>query len=251
MAVTAAPGAGQTEMQWMQADQIPGCPPGLEYLGKIDQLLVHQQIELLEAFTGWETCNRYKVKNSVGQQVYFAHEESDMCMRQCCGPNRGFVMHITDNNNQEVIRVTREFKCCAGCCWCASADCCGFEVKVEAPIGTTVGYVRQWTSGWKPHYAIQDANHEKILSIWGPCCICQGLCCQCDVDFNVFGSDDQTPIGKITKQWGGLGREMFTDADMFGITFPMDLDVKVKATLLAACFLVDFMFFEESNNNNN
>ena len=23
-----------------------------------------------------------------------------MCMRQCCGPNRGFMMHITDNTGQ-------------------------------------------------------------------------------------------------------------------------------------------------------
>lgn len=27
---------------------VPGCPPGLEYLTQIDQLLVNQQIELLE-----------------------------------------------------------------------------------------------------------------------------------------------------------------------------------------------------------
>lgn len=35
--------------QWMQRPQgIPGCPPGLEYLCQIDQLLVKQQVELLE-----------------------------------------------------------------------------------------------------------------------------------------------------------------------------------------------------------
>ena len=28
---------------------IPGCPPGLEYLTQVDQLLVNQQIELLES----------------------------------------------------------------------------------------------------------------------------------------------------------------------------------------------------------
>jgi len=26
--------------------------------------------------------------------------ESDACMRQCCGPQRGFTMHITDNFGQ-------------------------------------------------------------------------------------------------------------------------------------------------------
>ena len=36
-------------MNWMPAPQAPmGCPPGLEYLTAIDQVLVQQQIELLE-----------------------------------------------------------------------------------------------------------------------------------------------------------------------------------------------------------
>ena len=36
-------------MNWMPAPQAPmGCPPGLEYLAAIDQVLVQQQIELLE-----------------------------------------------------------------------------------------------------------------------------------------------------------------------------------------------------------
>ena len=45
-------------------------------------------------------------------------------------------------------------------------------------------------------------------------------------------------VGQIRKQWTGLVKEMFTDADNFGVTFPMDLDVNVKATLLGAIFLI-------------
>ena len=55
-------------------------------------------------------------------------------------------------------------------------------------------------------------------------------------------------VGKISKQWSGLVREVFTDADNFGISFPMDLDVRCKATLLGAVFLIDFMYFEKSGN---
>ena len=42
----------------------------------------------------------------------------------------------------------------------------------------------------------------------------------------------------MSKQWSGLLKEAFTDADNFGVTFPMDLDVKCKLTLLAAVFLI-------------
>lgn len=51
------------------------CPPGLEYLASIDQLLVHQKIELLEAFTGFQTNNRYVIRNTMGQNVrhYFLY----------------------------------------------------------------------------------------------------------------------------------------------------------------------------------
>lgn len=48
---------------------IPNCPPGLEYLTTIDQLLVKQKVELLEAFTGFETNNKFTIKNSLGQKV--------------------------------------------------------------------------------------------------------------------------------------------------------------------------------------
>lgn len=50
--------------------------------------------------------------------------------------------------------------------------------------------------------------------------------------------DGASIIGRISKQWTGMEAEMFTDADNFGVRFPMDLDVKIKAVILAACFLI-------------
>lgn len=54
----------------------------------------------------------------------------------------------------------------------------------------------------------------------------------------VLSKDESTVVGKISKKWTGLLREFFTDADNFGIQFPMDLDVKVKAVLIGACIMV-------------
>lgn len=47
---------------------IPGCPPGLEYLTAVDQLLIKQKREPFE-FIGYEARNRYEIKNIFGQKV--------------------------------------------------------------------------------------------------------------------------------------------------------------------------------------
>lgn len=60
----------------------------LAYLSAVDQLLIHQKIELAEIVLGFETNNQYIVKNSLGQQVFVAKEKNDCCTRQCCGPSR-------------------------------------------------------------------------------------------------------------------------------------------------------------------
>ena len=64
--------------------------------------------------------------------------------------------------------------------------------------------------------------------------------------FHVYSTikslDEVTRIGKITKQWSGCVKEAFTDSDNFGIQFPLDLEVKMKAVTLGACFLIVSVF---------
>jgi uncharacterized protein YxjI len=57
-------------------------------------------------------------------------------------------------------------------------------------------------------------------------------------------------IGKITKEWSGLLKEAFTDADNFGVSFPAEMAVEHKAVFLGAVFLIDFVHFEKSSKNN-
>uniref|UniRef100_A0A914WKF3 Phospholipid scramblase n=1 Tax=Plectus sambesii TaxID=2011161 RepID=A0A914WKF3_9BILA len=247
--ITMQPGVPGTQ-PWMQAPQVPiGCPPGLEYLTQVDQVLCHQIVELLQAFTGWESNNKYAIKNSMGQQIYYVFEETDCCMRMCCSNSREFTLHIVNNYNQEVMRVYRPLKVCAGCCWCAGCcDCCAQETQIEAPPGVVIGRVKQTGGKCNYNYEIQDTDGNAQLRIEGPCIMCR--CCS-DVEFPVYTMDGAARVGCVTKQWTGLVREAFTTADNFGISFPMDLDVKTKATLLGAMFLIDFMAFENQPKNNN
>lgn len=226
----------------------PAGPPGLEYLSQVDQLLIHQQVEILEVLTGWETANKYIVKNSLGQQVYFAGEESDACNRVCCGPSRGFLMHITDNAGNEIIRVQRVFKCCAGGCGCCvENNTCRMEISVESPVGVVVGYTQQLNGCIRTRYVVMDANREPVFKIVGPPCSCHCNCFK-DIKFKIYSLDESQELGTISKQWSGFGREFMTDANNFSVTFPLDLDVRMKAILFGTVFLVDFMHFEQKNN---
>lgn len=216
------------------------CPPGLEYLAQIDQLLVHQQIELLEVLTGFETNNKYEIKNSLGQRVYFAVEDTDCCTRNCCGASRPFTLRILDNLGREVMTLERPLRC-SSCCF----PCCLQEIEIQAPPGVPVGYVTQTWHPCLPKFTLQNEKKQDVLKVVGPCVVCS--CCS-DIDFELKSLDEESVVGKISKQWSGFVREAFTDADNFGIQFPLDLDVKMKAVMLGACFLIDFMFFERTGN---
>ncbi|GLH02244.1 Phospholipid scramblase [Gryllus bimaculatus] len=226
---------------WMSMPQgNPGIPPGLEYLTQIDQLLVHQKVEILEALTGFESKNKFTIKNSMGQKVYYAVEDSDCLTRNCCGPWRPMDIKILDNFKNEVIHMNRPLACDS--CW---FPCCLQSMEVSSPPGTVVGRVEQEWSILTPQFRVKNAAGDTVLRIEGPFCtfsICG------DVEFKILTADGATQVGKISKQWAGLLREAFTDADHFGITFPMDLDVKMKAVMMGACFLIDVMFFEKKGN---
>lgn len=47
-----------------------------------------------------------------------------------------------------------------------------------------------------------------------------------------------TTIGKISKYWSGFVNNVFTNTANFGIQVPVDLDVRIKAVLIGACFLI-------------
>ncbi|XP_077602790.1 phospholipid scramblase 3 isoform X2 [Crocuta crocuta] len=120
--------------------------------------------------------------------------------------------------------------------------CPSLQMEVQAPPGTTIGHVLQTWHPFVPKLSIQDADRRTLLRVVGPCSTCG---CGTDTNFEVKTPDESRSVGRISKQWGGLLQEALTDADDFGLQFPLDLDVKVKAVLLGATFLIDYMFFEK------
>jgi len=225
---------------------IPGnCPPGLEYLLQCDGLIVKQQVELVEVITSFEAANRYQVLNKQGQQVFYVVEDSGCCTRQFCGHNRTCTFRVLDNQQRVVASFVRPFKCTVRCitCWC---NCQLQQMEVDAS-GRAIGYVKQKWDWTKPRYSIRDGTDKEVLEVKGPVC---PISCGSDVPFQVLTSTGQI-VGDITKKWSGFCQEAFSDADTLAVDFPMDLDVNVKASLLATLFLIDMNFFESKHNRRN
>ncbi|KAF4111228.1 phospholipid scramblase 1-like [Onychostoma macrolepis] len=214
------------------AVQLFGVPPGLEYFTQIDQILIHQKIECIEILTGFETNNQYEIKNSIGQEIYHAKEESDCFIRNFFGPAHGFKMHIKNNMDQEVVQLHRPMRCFLQ------------EIEVQAPPGVIIGYVKQEWS-FLPKFSILGPNNEELLKIQGP--FLPFRCCG-DIDFEVKGIIGEQSVGRITKQRSGLLKKCISDASNFCIQFPLDMDVKMKAVLLGACLFIDILFFDKGGN---
>jgi len=224
-------------------------PVGLQVLTDLDHLIFQQKVEILEMQLGGniETPNKYSVKDSSGQEMFTAEERMENEAGEqfhmglmCCGAHRSFDIGVCDKQGNEVIRLYRKMKSLGELGCCRQAD---VEVSIPAAgAHDVVGYVvKVWKWQWRAEFEVKDMSGQTVLIIKGPCC---PLACGGDLDFRVMTADKVNEVGKITKKWAGIGNEFLTDAETFHLTFPKDLDVAVKATLIGAALLIDFTFFE-------
>lgn len=219
--------------EWMPSvPAVDGCPRGLEYLSQVDQLTVEHGVELLEAFPGWEdgSKHRYVMKNKLGQQIYVAADNTGGCQRKCCSDYMPFEMRLVDNTDRHVMLVQRPH-------WCCKSN--GQYLEVECPPGEAIGYIKEDCSfgcGY-PSFSVLNSDMEAVLKLKAPFDGCCGT-----PKYNVQSLEGEK-IGRIRNKVLDSDKELSTQANNFGITFPMDLDIKLKATLLAALFMINFSFF--------
>ncbi|XP_064462152.1 phospholipid scramblase 2-like [Ornithodoros turicata] len=219
------------------------CTPGLEYLSHLNQLVIKQRVELAEALLHFETRNKYIACNNQGQNVYYLAEESGMCVRNCMDATRCFEMYVWDTQNRIVMRFLRPLRWRSTyqyCCCC----CLLQEIEVQVPPDQTVGFVFEECTIFRTSYSICDRRMKPLMRVQGPWLTCSTPCAT-DVKFSIRSLHD-IEIGVIAKEWSGLIKEAFTDADTFSVTFPVDMDVDVKACILGCAILIDYMYFENT-----
>lgn len=229
MAVQLQPKAGQ--------GAIPGAPAGLHCLHNIDFLLVKKKIEMMEVVLGCETKNRYHIFDNQERELFTAKEATDWCTRQICGQARPVELPVMDSQGQEVLHITRPYRC-QSCCF----PCFLQEAQVSlAGSGMGVGSVEQEWSFLLPNLVVKDQAGQPVYRISLPewCVCCDDLC------YKVYSLEDGEEAAAITRKWPGLCKQAMTDACHYELSFPAGLDMKLKAALIGALFLLDFMYGEK------
>lgn len=211
-----------------------------DYLRHASSFNVKQKIELLEALVGWETGNKYTVVDQAGNKMFYVGEEPNCFARQFCGSRRPVQLSVKDRSGTNVIMMDRPLDC--SCCFNLF---CRDQITVSTPDGQLLGSVLEKFGIFFPRYSVKDARGKTVLYIEGP--LCPASCGRCygNVVFKVLNTK-RIVVGSISKQWSGFVQEIFTDADNFSMTFPVDLEPAVKAVCLAALFLIDYEYFEKS-----
>lgn len=195
--------------------------------------VIQQKKEWTEILTGFETRNRYEILSEKAEGIGFVAEEGDGFLewikRVFLRSHRPFVIAIFDAGKNVVLRVRRPWF------WLFSST------FVEDASGKPLGAIHRRFRLFGRRFEVHDAGGNLtgrvdagFFRIW---------------TFDLLDAAG-AKIGSITKKWGGLLKEVFTDADRFvvvldGPSAPQSADA--KATLLGAALALDFDYFEDNN----
>lgn len=194
------------------------------------RILVQQKKEWGEILVGFESRNKFELRDEDGRPIGLAAEESGgfgaMLGRQVLGHCRKATIHIYDNEGTPLGRGEKPFR------W--------FFQRMEVFEGDRrLGAVERRFTWLSRRLVVENAAGEEVMEIVGPMLLLgRGT-------FRLLFQGQE--VGRIQKKWGGLLREAFSDADTFGVECEPTVPVELRKILLVATFLIDFTYFENNN----
>ncbi|MFT4516168.1 MAG: hypothetical protein ACI89X_003034 [Planctomycetota bacterium] len=202
---------------------------GLEAIvGERTRVMIRQQKEWGEILLGFESKNRFELTDDEGNRLGLAAEESAgfgaMFARNFLGKCRKATIHIYDEAGNRVGRGEKPFS------W--------FFHRMEVYDGTKkIGAIQRKWSWVSRKFAIENEAGTEVMQIFSPMFRFW--------TFKLLFQEQE--VGRISKKWGGMLKEMFTDADVFGMEVDETVPNELRSILLVATFLIDFTCFENNS----
>lgn len=197
----------------------------LEILDQADTLKVRQRVDVVEAAFGFQVRNRYTIDAGEGRHL-FAFELGGRLwgwlVRQILKTKRPFRMEIRDEEDRPFLRFRRPFRFIFD------------RLEIRDPQDRLLGAVRRRLTLLRRIYVVEDSRGMSVAELYGP--IMKPWTFEIRVRDRVEGH--------IRKLWSGLGKEMFTGADNFQVSFGPGIESRHRPLYLGATFLIDYLHFE-------
>ena len=192
-----------------------------------ERILIKQVVDAWEIVLPIESRNRYELFDESGNKIFYAYELPGLfwwswLVRALLVYLRPFTIRVVDQENNLLIEVQRPFRFYFHC------------VTVYGDGRRRLGYVERRFNLIHKLYRVSKPDGSLLCELKGPFWR--------PWTFDIV--QDGKRYGAVRKSWSGALKEIFTDADMFGLQFPDGASQDEKSLLLAAVFLIDFVHFE-------
>ncbi|MFE8596562.1 phospholipid scramblase-related protein [Archangium violaceum] len=196
-------------------------------------LRVRQKKEWGEILTGFEGRNAYEVVGDDGRTLFYAGEVGGglglWLLRTFLKAKRPFTLELKTPSGATVLRLRRPWRF-----WLST-------LEVEDGDGRLLGHIQQRFRFFTRAYDVLGPNGEELAHLRGPFFR----------PWTFVIEEGGREVGTIAKRWSGFGKELFTDADNFGVQFDgASRDARLRPLAVAATFLIDFVHFENRHESN-
>ncbi len=200
-----------------------------QYIEETSEVFIRQVKEWGEILTGFETSNKYELLGAKGEKIGHLAEEGSgvfhFLKKQFLRSHRPMTIRVWDNSGQTFLNLRRPFF------WFFS------DLFIENGEGKKVGQVRRrFGILFKKYDLVDPRGHvfgrikAPLWNIW---------------TFPILDKRGEE-VGVVSKKWGGILKEVFTDSDKFGIRFP-NWQGDQRLIALACAISIDLDFFEDNN----
>ncbi|ELT89656.1 hypothetical protein CAPTEDRAFT_219891 [Capitella teleta] len=203
-------------------------PPGLDVLLESGQLVVHMGSLRHDTVIDPGCRKRMEIIDETRKVLFYAEQGEPPYSEQ------SFMFHVYDRQHKEVMSMycpSSELCLCRGASWHWFRRC-HFQAVVYAPVGCIAGFIRRSHTKFIQEFEILSPQEETLLLLRGA-----------PNDLEIYSPDLENELGRLSVHgWRGVMHEIRRTRNDYGITFPLDLDVRVKAVLIGAIFSIDWIY---------
>jgi uncharacterized protein YxjI len=194
------------------------------------QLSLKQRKEWVEILVDFETRNQYVVRGSRGEEVGTLAEEGGglwgTAKRWLFRSHRALEAVLCDRAGAVALRLSRGFFFLFS------------DLHVSDASGAKLGSAHRRFGILHRKYDLRDAHGRTFARVRSPIWRI----------WTFFVKAEDGRDATIGKKWGGMLREVFADADTFGIDFSQATwTPEERAVIFAAAVSIDFDFFENNS----